>query len=97
MVVAAPPASIDAIVTVNPALLIVVGAAFLLWITLLTIFVLRRCREPWRDDGRPVYQRLPDGRIRFSWGVAGQLAGVQRRTMVDHDDRDTPPTGSRVP
>jgi hypothetical protein len=71
MVGAAPPERVDLVVTVSPALLAVVGAALLLWIILLTTLVLRRCREPWWDDGRPVYQRLTDGRIRFSWGVPG--------------------------
>lgn len=94
--IAATPDSVDLVLTVSPVILAVVGAAILLWITLLTVFVLRRCREPWRDDGRPVYQRLPDGRIRFSWGVAAKLAAAQRRSVADHDELDTYSIGRRT-
>jgi len=82
---------------VSPGLVAVVSATFLVWITLLTAFVLNRCREPWRDDGRPVFKRLPNGRVRFSWGVANQLVAAQRGvTALDVtalDEQDTDPIG----
>jgi hypothetical protein len=59
-----------------------VGGSVLIWLVLLTLLTaraLRRSREPWPDDGRPVYRRMPDGRLQFSWGVATELAAVQRR------------------
>jgi hypothetical protein len=42
----------------------------------------RRC-----VDGEPVYRRLPDGRVRFSWGVAEQLVESQRRAGADGAER----------
>jgi len=44
--------------------------------------VRRRCRQPWRYDGQPVYRRLRDGRVRFTWSVAN--AWVQ--TQCQHHD-----------
>lgn len=67
----------------TPVLLCAV-AGLGLWLVVLTAFVVRRRREPWRDDGRPVFQRLPDGRTRFSWGVAQDLARVQRLATARH-------------
>ena len=49
----------------------------LLWVGVLTVVLWHRCRQPWCDDGRPVYQRLRNGRIRFSWGSPpGTRAGA---------------------
>ena len=59
-----------------------VGCVLLIWLGLLTVLTaraLRRSREPWPDDGRPVYRRMPNGRLQFSWGVATELAAVQRQ------------------
>lgn len=55
------------------------------WLGLLTVVVLRRRR----DDGEPVYRRLPDGRIRFEWSVAQQLRAAQREAL-----RETQPPRS---
>lgn len=40
----------------------------------MTALVLRGAR----DNGEPVYRRLPNGRIRFSGVIASQLAAAQR-------------------
>ncbi len=87
---------VDVEASVSPALLAVVVAVVLVWITLLTVFVLRRCREPWRDDGRPVFRRLPDGRLRFSWHVATELAATQRRVEAELATADTGPVVRQV-
>ncbi len=60
------------------------------WLAVLTGFVVRRWREPWRDDGRPVFQRLPDGRVRFSWGTAQGLARARRDVVIRPGDRSAP-------
>jgi hypothetical protein len=44
----------------------------------LTVAAFRLCRAPWRDDGRPVFKELPNGRRQFSWRVAAQLAEARR-------------------
>jgi hypothetical protein len=49
---------------------------------ILLILGVRRC-----VDGEPVYRRLPDGRVRFSWGVAEQLVESQRRAGADGAER----------
>jgi len=67
---------------------VVVGLA--VWLAVLTGFVVRRWREPWRDDGRPVFQRLPDGRVRFSWGTAQGLARARRDVVIRPGDRSAP-------
>lgn len=59
---------------------LIVGGAILgllvIWITLLTASVLR-----WRRErGQPVYQRLPDGRLRFEWAVATALHSTRRHS-----------------
>lgn len=72
---------------VSPAVQSVATGALLVWVLMLTVLVWRRCREPWHDDGRPVYKRLPDGRVQFSWGVAQGLAQAQRQ---HHDRADEP-------
>jgi len=56
----------------------VVIGVLVVWVLVLTVLVWRRCREPWHDDGRPVYKRLSNGRVQFSWGVAQGLAQAQR-------------------
>lgn len=93
--VAASPAA-QLVIPVSPVLLAVIAVAFLLWVAGLTAVVLHRCREPWRDDGQPVFQRLPDGRVRFSWGVAAQLAAAQRHVAAECSEPDTGPPGARA-
>ena len=51
----------------------------LVWVGVLSVVLWHRCRQPWCDDGRPVYQRRPNGRIRFSWGVHQALGQAQRQ------------------
>ncbi|WP_028925841.1 hypothetical protein [Pseudonocardia acaciae] len=75
----AAPAADDpqVVVSVSPTLLIaalIVAAAALTWAAAMTGLALRRPL----DDGEPVYRRLPNGRIRFSWVIASQLAAAQR-------------------
>jgi hypothetical protein len=68
----------------------------LLWVGVLTVVLWHRCRQPWCDDGRPVYQRLRNGRIRFSWGVHQALGQAQRRHRDLVGDRlDTVQTPQR--
>jgi len=57
----------------------VATGVLLVWVRVLTVVLWHRCRQPWCDDGRPVYQRLPNGRIRFSWGVHQALGQAQRQ------------------
>jgi hypothetical protein len=48
------------------------------WLTVLTARHHRHVRQC--VDGEPVYRRLPDGRLRFSWDVATRWADVERGT-----------------
>lgn len=83
------------VVSVSPTLLItalIVAAIALTWAAAMTGLALRRPR----DDGEPVYRRLPNGRIRFSWVIASQLATAQRHAAMTAEaaataDADTEP------
>jgi hypothetical protein len=55
------------------------------WLTFLTRDHRRHVRRC--VDGEPVYRKLPDGRVRFSWGVAEQLAETQRHADTDRSTR----------
>jgi hypothetical protein len=57
----------------------VATGVLLVWVGVLSVVLWHRCRQPWCDDGRPVYQRRPNGRIRFSWGVHQALGQAQRQ------------------
>ncbi|MGH3981024.1 MAG: hypothetical protein ACRDRZ_18845 [Pseudonocardiaceae bacterium] len=46
-----------------------------LWLTVLTVVVAMRCRM----YGEPVFKRLPNGRVRFTWGIPQLLGHAQRR------------------
>lgn len=46
-----------------------------LWLMVLTVVVAVRCR----GDGEPVFIRLRDGRVRFTWGTPQLLWHAQRR------------------
>lgn len=70
------------VLTTTGVFVIISAGIMLLWLIILSMVVIRRLRRPWHDDGTPVYQRLPDGRVRFSWGVACDLAAVQRTSGV---------------
>jgi hypothetical protein len=39
----------------------VATGVLLVWVGVLTVVLWYRCRQPWCDDGRPVYQRRPNG------------------------------------
>lgn len=54
------------------------AALLALWLGLLTALVVRRLRY----HGEPVFRRLPDGRVRFTWAVAQGLARAQRTVEV---------------
>lgn len=75
----------------SPTVQSVVSGVLVVWVLVLTVLVWRRCREPWHDDGRPVYKRLPNGRPQFSWGIAQGLAQAQRhyheRADQQHPDQ----------
>lgn len=78
--------SVQLVVTVNPILL---GVAYLLLLACgiaLTVAAFRLCRAPWRDDGRPVFKKLANGRTQFSWGEAAGLVEVQRGVQRDRSD-----------
>ena len=77
LVVGAQPV-VQLVLTVSPILLAGAYVLLLGCVVALTVAVLRLSRAPWRDDGRPVFKRLPNGRTQFSWGVATGLAEAQR-------------------
>lgn len=65
--------------TVEQAIVTVVLAAVVVWLSLLTVGLLR-----WRRErGEPVYQRLPGGRLRFEWSVASAYGTVRRQADTD--------------
>ncbi|WP_028922824.1 hypothetical protein [Pseudonocardia acaciae] len=51
------------------------------WLTFLTRDHRRHVRQC--VDGEPVYRKLPDGRVRFSWMVAERLEECERRAGAD--------------
>lgn len=61
----------------------VVTAVIVAWLVVLTALVVRRRQGP--DE--PVYRRLPDGRIRFTWHIAQGLGRAQRTRSADVDLR----------
>lgn len=54
-------------------------AGCVLWLVVLTVVVAVRCRV----DGEPVFKRLPNGRVRFTWGIP-QLLGYAQRCTEQH-------------
>lgn len=50
-------------------------AGCVLWLIVLTVVVAVRCRR----DGEPVFTRLRNGRVRFTWGIPQLLWHAQRR------------------
>jgi len=63
----------------SPIAQAVATGVLVVWVIALTVVLWHRCRQPWCDDGRPVYQRRRNGRIRFSWGVHQALGQAQRQ------------------
>lgn len=53
---------------------------FLLWLIVLTMVVTTRCRM----DGKPVFTRLRNGRVRFTWGIPQLLGYAQHRAEQLH-------------
>lgn len=79
-------------VITDPAVQLVAIGVLLIWVIALTVVLVMRRRQPWRDDGQPVFKKLPNGRIQFSWGVAQGLWQAERR---HHDQANSPSADSR--
>ena len=82
MVSAAGAISPDVLGVVVPALLLAVGV-LAAWLSVVTVLLARTRRD--RYDGEPVFRRLPDGRIRFTWNVAQQLGPARRQAEARTD------------
>ncbi|WP_037081593.1 hypothetical protein [Pseudonocardia spinosispora] len=55
-----------------------------IWLVVLTVRHRRHIRQC--VDGEPVYRRLPDGRVRFSWWHAAALGECERRAQRAETD-----------
>lgn len=55
-------------------LVIAVLVVLVVWLTVLSVGLLR-----WRRErGEPVFRRLPDGRVRFEWSVGTAYVAARR-------------------
>lgn len=63
----------------SPFVHAIATGVLVVWVGTLTVPVWRWYRQPWRYDGQPVYRRLRDGRIRFTWSVARGFGQAQRQ------------------
>jgi len=93
--VATPMNAASAVIT-DPAVYLVAIGVLLTWVIILTVAMVSRCGQPWRDDGRPVFKKLPNGRIQFSWGVAQGLAQAERRYRSQADGPPADPRSSSM-
>lgn len=76
----------------NPLVQLAAIGVLLIWVTALTVMIVKCRRPPWRDDGRPVFKRLRNGRIQFSWGV---LQGLSRAQSTYHNQANRSSAESR--
>ena len=60
--------------TIGSTVLVIVLAAVLAWLVLLSVLLRRLAAH--RDE--PVYRRLPDGRLRFEWSVHAAYHAARR-------------------
>ena len=64
----------------------IVLAALIVWVSVLTASVVRRKEA----RGEPVYRPLPDGRLRFEWGVSTAYQRAVREAQTGPITRSSP-------